>query len=193
MDGISYLIFKRCPALLASLVELFNCCWSQQSVPHEWKYGVIKLIPKQGAETHRDHPSFFRLIALTSCVGKLYTNILKDRWTSYLVANKYWSTTSQKAFLPGVPGCLEHQFVLSETLHDAQRRSAAVGLILRKRIWERPPQSYSLAIQCYHGSIHFCNVVQNLYQDIRAIVQTNDWTTPCFNYRVGVFQETRCL
>ena len=36
-DDIPYAIFKRCPALLPVLQDIFNCYWSNSVVPVQWK------------------------------------------------------------------------------------------------------------------------------------------------------------
>ena len=36
-DDIPYAIFKRFPALLPVLQDLFNSCWSNSAVPVQWK------------------------------------------------------------------------------------------------------------------------------------------------------------
>ena len=79
-DQVSYYILKRCPAIVPALVDLFNCCWALGSVPTSWKSATIKLIAKPAAKADANKPSNFRPIALTSCVGKLFTSILKDRY-----------------------------------------------------------------------------------------------------------------
>ena len=73
-DWISYLMLKRCPSPLTALQDLFSCCWSQLTVPSQWKLADIKLIPV----ISRRWPSNFRPIVLTSCIGKLFTTILRN-------------------------------------------------------------------------------------------------------------------
>ena len=88
LDGIPYQVFKKCPALLVVLQDLFNTCWSMSSVPSQWKTASVKLIGKQAAQDDPTLPSNFRPIALTSCVGKLFTTILGRRWLSFMLSNK---------------------------------------------------------------------------------------------------------
>ena len=66
--------------LLAALCDLYNLCWSSASIPCAWKQAVVRLIPKSSASVSPDDPCNFRPIALTSCVGKVFTSILKNRW-----------------------------------------------------------------------------------------------------------------
>jgi len=37
----------------------------------------------------------------------------------YVIKNKYITTSVQKGFLKGIPGCIEHTFALHEELRDA--------------------------------------------------------------------------
>ena len=76
-------------------------------MPSPWKMGVIRLISKSAAIQDPHLLSNFRPIALTSCVGKLFTTLMKNRWLQFMVANNYLDSSVQKAFLPGIPGCLE--------------------------------------------------------------------------------------
>lgn len=48
-DRVGYIIFKRCPSLLPALVQLFNICWNQSTIPGKWKCAAIKLITKRSA------------------------------------------------------------------------------------------------------------------------------------------------
>ena len=60
------------------------------------------------------------MIALTGCVGKCYHLLLADRLTTYLTANKFIDNTLQKAFLPGINGCIEHNIVMEEIIKHAR-------------------------------------------------------------------------
>ena len=107
LDQITYRVLKHCSSLIPALLSLFQLCWESQTVPHAWKQGVIRLIPKASAKGNPREPSNFRPIALTSCVGKVFTTILKNRWLRFMTSNGYLDTTVQKAFLPGIPAVRE--------------------------------------------------------------------------------------
>ena len=78
LHQIPYVVFKHCPSLTLAQLDLFNRCWHDRTIPCGWKQGVIHLIPKASAVDNPQDPSNFRPIALTSCVGKLFTTILKN-------------------------------------------------------------------------------------------------------------------
>ena len=75
-DRVGYQVFKKCPALIPALVDLFNSCWALSDIPPQWKAAAIKLIAKESAAEDSSNPGNFRPIALTSCLGKLFTTLL---------------------------------------------------------------------------------------------------------------------
>ena len=114
IDQVPYQILKRCTSLYPALLDLYNLCWRTASVPQAWKAAVITLIPKV--------PCNLRPIALTSCIGKLFTSIMRKRLHSHIVDNGYLDTNIQKAFQPRVPGCIEHYNKLAEVVHEAHNK-----------------------------------------------------------------------
>ena len=98
-DQVSYLIFKGCPALQTALLDLFNTCWSQSVIPTQWKMAAIKLIAKPSAMDKPTSPSSFRPTALTSCIGKLFSTILRNRWIDYMIDNRFLDHSIQKVFM----------------------------------------------------------------------------------------------
>ena len=115
-NKIPYTIFKKCHSLVPALLDIFNLCWSQSVIPKDWKLAAIKLIGKEAAEKDPSQPANFRSIALTSCVGKLFTSILKNRWLEYMLGNNYLDRSIQKAFMTATPGCTEHHSKLGTIL-----------------------------------------------------------------------------
>ena len=105
IDQVSYHVLKRCPSLLPALSSLYYAWWESASIPSMWKQGVIRLIPKQAAMTKPEEPGNFRPIALTSCIGKVFTLILKNRWMEFMLSNGYLNTNVQKAFMRNIHGC----------------------------------------------------------------------------------------
>ena len=71
----------------------------------------------------------FRPIALTPVVSKLLSGILKSRWLRHMRLNHYLDSDIQKAFLPTVPGVIEHQAKLTTIIKSAKKikRSLAIA------------------------------------------------------------------
>jgi hypothetical protein len=79
----------------------------------KWCQSEIKLIYKDG---DKNDPANFRPILSTSCVGKIYHQILAARMALYLGSNGLINTTVQKAFIRGISGCTDQNFFLQERL-----------------------------------------------------------------------------
>ena len=71
-------------------------------------------------------PAMFRMIALTSTLGKLYHQIKAERMADFMSKNGYIDEATQKAFIKGVNGCIEHVQVLQEVINDAKQRKRTV-------------------------------------------------------------------
>ena len=128
LDQITYMVFKECPSLGPALLDLFNSCWREHRVPGLWEQGVVCLIPKAAAAENPHSPANFRPIALTSCVGKLYTTLLKDRWLRFMLVNNYLNTSVQKAFILGIPGCFEQYRKLLTIIQDAYKKHRSLAV-----------------------------------------------------------------
>ena len=60
-DRVGYIIFKRCPSLLPALVQLFNICWAQSTIPAEWKCAASLSLRTLPQKTPPIQPIFDRL------------------------------------------------------------------------------------------------------------------------------------
>ena len=187
LDGIPYLVFKKCPALVVALHDLFNTCWTQSTVPLQWKTASVKLIGKQAAEDDPTLPNNFRPIALTSCVGKLFTTILCHRWLSFMLSNKYLDRRIQKAFMPQTPRCIEHHLKLATAMHDAQKRHRSLAVCWLDLANEYGSVHHSLitfSLQHYHAPPKFLHLVKNVYSNLAATINSSQWSYPTGNWSV---------
>ena len=191
-DRIGYVVFKKCPALIPALVDIFNLCWSHSAVPHQWKTAAIKLIAKGSAVEDASNPSNFRPIALTLCIGKVFTTLLRNRWLKFMLLNKYFDTSLQKAFMPSIPGCTEHQLKLCSVLSEAQSKHKALAVC-----WLDIANAYGsvhhsliqFALQHYHAPPQFISILQALYSELNATVITKSWDTPLVSLQKGMYQD----
>ena len=173
INRVSYKIFKKCPALLPAVASLYNACWESQTVPLAWKQGVIRLIPKQSAADNPAEPGNYRPIALTSCVGKVFTSILRDRWLHYMIANGYLDTSIQKAFVRNVPGCTEQYHKPLGALTEAFKRHKSITVC-----WLDLANAYGsvnhglidFTLRHFYATQRFRNTVAHLYSDLNAVI-----------------------
>ena len=191
LDGISYKIRKKCPSLVPALCHIYNLCWESASVPQAWKKAVVRLIPKSSASACPSDPANFRPIALKSCIGKVFTSILKNRFLSFMLQNGYMDTDIQKAFLSGIPGCAEHHCKLASVIKDAtvKHRSLSVcWLDLANAYGSVPHGLIQFALQHYNTPLQFTNTVSSLYSGLSAAITAGSWATPFVPLQTGVYQ-----
>ena len=190
-DRIGYVVFKKCPSLLSALLDIFNLCWVQSIVPSQWKTAAIKLIAKGSAAEDPSSPGNFRPIALTPCVGKIFTTLLRNRWLKFMIANKYFDTSLQKAFMPSIPGCTEHQLKLQNVLREAQSKHKALAVC-----WLDIANAYGsvhhsliqFSLRHYYAPPQFLSILQSLYCGLNATIVTDSWETPLVPLQKGVYQ-----
>ena len=165
LDQIPYRILKKCPSLVHALFDLFNLCWQTSTVPQAWKTVTIRLIAKGSAKDDPSSPSNFRPIALTSCIGKIFTSNLKSRWSTYMLENEYLNLSIQKAFMRATPGCTEHHLKLASILTDAKRKHNSLTvawLDLANTYGSFHHSLINFSLHHYHAPLHFCNVMASL-------------------------------
>ena len=165
--------------------------WQTSTVPQAWKTATIRLIAKGSAKDDPSSPSNFRPMALTSCIGKIFTSILKSRWFTYMLENEYLNLSIQKAFMRATPGCTEHHLKLASILANAKKEAQIINSCLARSSKWYGSVHHSLidfSLHRYHAPSHFCNVVASLYSGLSARVSTDAWTTPSFLLNIGVYQ-----
>ena len=72
------------------------------------------LLSKEGKPT--DHARHLRNIAWSSTSGKMCWSCMAALLSPFLTKNEYIDPTINKGAIPGIPGCLEHSWVLVEAL-----------------------------------------------------------------------------
>ena len=190
-DQIPYSIFKRCPSLLPALLHMFNCCWTTQAIPSAWKVGIVHLLGKKKAVDDPTNPSNFRPIALTSCVSRVFTSLVKRRWLLFMVSNNYFNTATQKAFINGVPGCSEHHLKLLSILREAQSRCKSLcicWLNLANAFGSVHHDLIKYSLSHYHAPPEMIRLVSNMYDNLTAVISTESWTTAPIHLQLGVYQ-----
>ena len=80
-DGIVYGLLKKLPSTHHFIATLFSKVIQTGIPPLSWSTSKITLIHKKN-ETNI--PSNFRMIALSNCVGKLFHQILADRFDAFI-------------------------------------------------------------------------------------------------------------
>ena len=188
LNALTYVLFKKCPALLNFICPFFVLVWTSQVVPSDWAIAFTILL----AKSHKLHdPSEFRPITITCTMGKIFFSILSDRLQAYMLQNGYIIREIQKGFLTGVAGCLEHAFALYEALREAKehtRQIVTCWIDLANAYGSVRHNLIQFALHWYHVPAPVCNLILDYYEKLMTKVQTTKWTTGFFLFDIGLFQ-----
>ena len=160
-NGIPYVVWKYCPSLKRRLYTICQKVWSTGKTPSSWSQAVIVLFHKSGTTSD---PTNFRPIALSNCDGKLFFSLLSKSFTSYMIRNEYFDKQTQKGFLPGISGCVEHACISQEALRDARqhRRSICFAWVdLRNAFGSVRHMLVQHCLRRYHFPSHVCKLILN--------------------------------
>ena len=108
-----------------------------------------------------------------------------------MVENNFLDTSVQKAFLPGIPGCLEQYQKLMIIIGDAHHKHRSLTvcwLDLANAYGSVHHQLIVYCLQHYHAPNIFLNTVSNIYSDLNAIITSQRWSAQTVPFKTGVFQ-----
>ena len=118
-------------------------------------------------------------------------SVVQRRLQSFLVGNNYIQAQVQKAFIDGVPGCIEHATVLMEALRDARaakRSICATWLDLANAYGSVRHMFVQFALEWFHVPKNVCEMLFHYYEGIFAFVQNKRWSSAWFPVAIGVPQ-----
>ena len=116
-SGVSYKVYKKCPKLLRRFWLLIRKLWKKGVIPDTWKKAEGCFVPKEKDSKMIEQ---FRTISLLSVECKIFFSVLARRLTTYMTANEYVDTSSQKGVIPGFSGCVEHTSILSQLIQETK-------------------------------------------------------------------------
>ena len=187
-DGIPYNIILKLPAIHLTLATLYSKVLQTGLPPKSWSESIIKLIHKKGDNSD---PTNFRMIALTNCIGKIYHLLLSKRFTSFLLDNNYIDAKMQKAFLPGINGCIEHNICLDEIIKDVKNKRKTVHITffdLADAFGSVPHNLITATLKRNNFPPEIQFYINQFYTNIQARVQTQTFKSEIFQFKRGVFQ-----
>ena len=188
LNALTYLIYKKCPSILKTLHRICVHVYKSKRIPEDWAAAFVVLLQKSDS-LHL--PEEFRPIAITNTAGKLFFSIIADRLQKFMVKNKYIKTSSQKGFLFGVPGCIEHSFAFAEALRRvrADKRAIVISWIdLANAYGSVKHNLIQFALNWYHVPEIIQGLIFDYYDKLCASVTTKDWATAFFSFDIGLFQ-----
>ena len=188
INGLPYIIYKKCPTVLRYLHKIILKIWLDKDIPPDWAITYISLIAKS---SNLDQPSEFRPIAVGNTAGKIFFSIIADRLQRYMVDNQYIRVRKQKGFLEGMAGCLEHSFVLWEALRNAKtykRSIVATWIDLANAYGSVRHNLIQFALNWYGVPKDIQDLIFSYYEKLSAKIIAENWSTGFFLFDIGCFQ-----
>ena len=108
-----------------------------------------------------------------------------------MLSNGYLDPAVQKAFLPTIPGVIEHQCKLAAIINGAKqaKRSLAVAWLDIANAYGSVSHSLiQFALQRYHAPPEFCQLLKSWYTGFSATISTTDWVSQAFPLEIGILQ-----
>ena len=108
-----------------------------------------------------------------------------------MTKNTYIPKDTQKGFLTGLPGCLEHAFTLFEALRDAktaQKQIVVAWIDLANAYGSVRHNLIQFALNWYHVPPEVHELVFDYYEKLVAMIVTKQWSTGFFLFDIGLFQ-----
>jgi hypothetical protein len=188
MNALSYVPYKKCKSIISIIHKICLKVWASQDIPDDWAVAYIVLLQKSD---DLSSPSEFRPIAITNTVGKIFFSIIAKRLQNFLTKNSYIDSRTQKGFLFGVPGCIEHSFSLFEALREAKSGKRAIvvsWLDLANAYGSVRHNLIQFALNWYHVPTAIQALIFDYYNKLCAKVTTKEWSTGFFLFDLGLFQ-----
>ena len=181
-DGLLYGVLAKLPSVQHILATLYTRTNESCLAPASWASSTVVLAHKAGDTAD---PAMFRMIALTSSLGKIYHQIKADRMAAFMTKNKYIDEATQKAFIRGINGCVEHVQVLSEIIQDAKHKRKTVHFSwfdLTDAYGSIPHQLILLNLKHYHVPESEIAYIEHLYSQLRGFILTKEWKSDPFPF-----------
>ena len=187
-DGISNELIKcSLPFMFKLLLILYNNVIKKSTYVTCWLDDFITPILKSGGL--QDDPNSYRGITISSCLGKVFTIIMKNRLASFLESNNLLSKF-QIGFCSG-KRTTDHIFVLKTLLDVAKSRKKPLYMcfIDLKSAFDTVWRDGLLFKLINLGlSANFINLLKDIFKKTSACVKTIDGYTKKFATKVGTRQ-----
>lgn len=86
LDGIPYKMLKNVSIkALSDILSVYNLLWQEMIIPNEWKTDCLIPVLKPNKVRHKAES--YRPVALTSCMGKTFEQLIKQRLEFYIESN----------------------------------------------------------------------------------------------------------
>ena len=108
----------------------------------------------------------------------------------FMSKNGYIDEATQKAFIKGVNGCIEHMQVLQEVINNAKQRKRTVHFSwydLSDAYGSIPHNLIEHCLKHYHVPQREIDYIMDLYAKLEGRIVTKEWKSELFKFCRGIF------
>ena len=186
-NGISYLVYKRCPGVSENLWSINRVAYENGYYPDNCRFFEGVYIPKADGDFG---PSTGRPISLGNVQGKIFLAVVARRLTEFMVNNKYVDMSVQKGGLPGVKGCIEHFGAMWEVIKDARlnrRDLSVVWLDLANAYGAVPHVLILRALRYYNIPDKIIKIIVVYFSGVYGRFSSKSVTSKWQKFEIGIF------
>ena len=169
---------------LSKLTTILNNVWQNETVPNDWRRGIIVRIPKKG---NLSECSNWRGITLLSVPGKLLSNIIYAR----IKDEAQGVMREEQAGFRKDRGCADHIFVLRHIVEQCEewQKSLVLNFVDFKKAFDSVHRASMWKIVELHGVPRkIINIMKNMYDGSESCVRVSQGQTDFFRVDSGVRQ-----
>ena len=185
VDAISAEVLKVDLETAAStLEEIFRCVWDKETIPDDWKKGIIVKLPKKGDLTCAGNWRGITLLCIPAKImGKVIIRRLRDQVDAKL-------RKEQAAFRPG-RGTRELTFTLRNIIEQSLEWNASLYMVFidyMKAFDSIHQETLWKIMKLYGIPSKFIRLVKMFYTDVKCSVVSEGGLTDWFGVKSGVKQ-----
>lgn len=169
---------------LEKLTTIMNNIWQSETVPGDWKRGIIVRIPKKG---NLSECSNWRGITLLSVPGKILSNIIYGRIKDEAQA----AMREEQAGFRKDRGCSDHIFVLRHIIEQCEewQKSLVLNFVdFQKAFDSIHRESMWKIVELYGIPSKIVNIMKSMYDGSESCVRVSQGQTDFFGVDSGVRQ-----
>jgi hypothetical protein len=190
-DGIGYLFLKLGNSPMIEFIrQLFKRCVREGDVPDTWKQSKTVFLYKKGDSSD---PKNWRPITITSCLYRLFMalNASFIQLKMHKQDNIRVFSNSQKGFVAGVPGCMEHAVLTRELLAHAITQKRDLHMIqidFSNAFGSVPHGLIAFNMRCMGLPDILIDTVMNIYEGATTVIQVPTGVTGPIKWKSGTVQ-----
>lgn len=187
-DGVTFEMIKACMNVMDNVIlTMFNNILSSGQFPESWSRGMLLPLYKSGP---KENPNNYRGISLLPALGKVFTKLLNNRITEFVI-NENIVSEEQAAYRKGY-STIDQIFTLHSVVQKYLVKPKGrfyVIFVDFSKAFDSVSHShlmYVLIQNGIHGSI--LKTIRDMYDKLKSCVKMQDGRTDYFECKIGTRQ-----